>query len=264
MAVPFATADEVQERLSELARARPEGAVVFDADGTLWSHDVGWMVFELAVERQAFKPASQPALRQEAERIGLEVDPTATASSIAESLLGACRGGMYDHREVAEMQVWAYVGYTEREFRELCHDAFSTKGHEAGWHQEVLDLARWARRTGLQVGIVSASPRWVVEEATTELGFIPTEIEAGDPNLERGRIAVGMRHPLPYGPDKVIAGRRLLQSRPWLAVFGDSGFDVDMMNEAQLAIGIGDRSAMLRGLQKHPQALRLSLSEESD
>lgn len=257
MGVPFAAAAEVREQLAELAKLHPGGGVVFDADGTLWSHDVGWMVFERAIETQAFSAAAAAALRQEAQRIGLNVPLDAGANDIAQSLFSAYEGRHYHDREVAEMQVWAYVGQTEAEFRALCRDTFAAKNHEAGFHHEVLDLARWARSKNLRVGIVSASPRWVVEEATCKMGFQANEIEAGDPNFVNGRIAPGMNGPLPYGPDKVTAGRRLLQERPWLAVFGDSGFDVDMMNQALLAVGIGERPAMLAGLEAHPRAVRL-------
>jgi hypothetical protein len=64
--------------------------------------------------------------------------------------------------------------------------------------------------------------------------------------------------PLPYGPDKVTAGRTLIGEGSWLATLGDSCFDIDMMRCARLAAGIGDKPDMLRQLADLEHAVLLA------
>src|SRR5262249_29879958 len=138
-------------------------------------------------------------------------------------------------RALAELQVWAYVDFSEEELRSLSHQVLSEPDHRAGLHHEVLELAGYARDRGAFTYVVSASPRIVVEEAIAGLGFRHQDVVAGDPIWTAGRIDVGLSAPLPYGPEKARRGRNLLGQAVWLVTFGDSGFDLDMMREAQLA-----------------------------
>jgi phosphoserine phosphatase len=242
----------------------PGGGVVFDADGTLWSTDVGCTVFDYACARGLFREDSEEGLRKEAERQGISIRGPSGPNETARILQGAFRAGNYEERACAEMQVWAYAGYSEQEFRVLIREALEEGQYRRTLHADVLRIAEWSWKMGAQVNIVSASPRWVVEEAVSEFEFFSaSRIAAGDPNLEERGDVVYMRHglaaPLPYGRDKVKGGRALLQGRPWLATFGDSDFDLDMMAEAALAVGIGDKTTMLTGLSQLPNGVRLLL-----
>ncbi len=258
---PFVKIDDLKKRLAPLLEEHETAAVVFDADGTLWSHDVGCMVYDEAVRQGVFRPEAEEPLRSEALKHGLRVPAGATANEIALVLQQAWYNQSYDERSAAEMQVWAYVGFTEREFRALVRDALLKGRHEATLHHDVLQLADWVRKQGHRSCVVSASPLWVVEEATATLGFMPTEIAAGVPNTTRRGadivIQAGLAAPLPYGPDKVVAGRALLGKSRWLAALGDSDFDLHMMAEADIGVGIGEKASMLRGLAALSHCLRL-------
>lgn len=264
MTTPTLSCSAFRDRLQTLLTQSPGGAVVFDADGTLWRHDVGCMVYDLACEHRLFRPEALSALRKEVEALGLTLASDADANDAARRLQAAWRAGDYGERAAAEMQVWAYVGFSEFQFRELVREALKSGGHEGGLHLEVLALADWVRRAGGRALIVSASPKWVVEEATRDHGFAADEIAAGMPHLsEQGGtrfIQAGMPTPLPYGPDKVVAGRELLKGIPWLAALGDSSFDLEMMSEAQLAGGIGEKPEMLDGLSRLAHGVRLKLA----
>ncbi len=254
---------ELQERLERLVARHPRGALVFDADGTLWSHDVGCMVFEAAYQQGVLREAARLPLRNEARRLGLDVPDSADANVIAARLQHAYVSGEYALKATAEMQVWAYAGLSESELRGLCRQALSTERHDPGIHAEVVEIARWARARDAQVFVVSASPRIIVEEALRRLDIGAECIAAGDPNWENGRIAPGMGAPLPYGVEKARAGRRLLADSTWLATFGDSGFDVAMMHEAHLAVGLGASPELLAGLASHPNAVLLALTPQT-
>jgi len=257
---------ELKERLLPLLQESDDAAVVFDADGTLWSHDVGCMVFDEALEQNAFKEEALPALLEEARVQGVQA-ATRSVNEVARALQTAWYQGRYDEKAAAEMQVWAYVGFGESEFRELTRVALQRGQHGRTLHAEVVELAHWVRDLGKRTCIVSASPQWVVEEASRDLGFEPHEIAAGIPNTRAThgvlRIEPGLITPLPYGPRKATAGRALLGKSTWVAALGDSGFDLAMMAEAHVGVGIGNKPTLLDGLVEMSHAVRLRLGVPS-
>jgi len=256
-ALPVVDGLHVQDRIALLLDQHPGGALVFDADGTLWTHDVGCMVFDAATAAGAFKASARDRLRLEAERLGGAPKDAHSATELVRLIELTLGDGPAPEQALAELQVWAYVDFSEHELRDLCREVFQGPEHAEGLHHEVLELAAYARERGALTCVVSASPRIVVEEALHGLGFERDLMVAGDPNWKHGRIDVGLELPLPYGPEKAAAGRRLLGETVWLATFGDSGFDLDMMREATLAVGLGKKPQLLEGLRAHPNALLL-------
>jgi phosphoserine phosphatase len=174
---PFVTIEDLKARLAPLFDSYEDAAVVFDADGTLWSHDVGCMVFDEAVNEGLFREQALAPLLQEAHAHGIKVEGT-SANDAARALQRAWYTRSYDERSTAEMQVWAYVGFTEQEFRALVNHALEKGKHKETLHGAVVQLADWVQAQGRRACIVSASPLWVVEEATTDLGIAPAEITA--------------------------------------------------------------------------------------
>lgn len=255
--LPVVDSTEVREQIARLLDVHPEGALVFDADGTLWTHDVGCMVFDAAATTGAFKDSSRPRLRHEAERLGEVPSGDQSATELIRLIETALVARSGAEQALAELQVWAYVDFSEEELRAFCRDVFRDPAHRAGLHHDVLELAAFARERGALTCVVSASPRIVVEEALFGLGFQKEHVVAGEPKWRAGRIDIGLDAPLPYGPEKATRGRRLLGETAWLATFGDSGFDLDMMREAALAVGLGHKPQLLEGLRQHPNALLL-------
>lgn len=260
---PFVNLSDLKERLSSLFEMYEDAAVVFDADGTLWSHDVGCMVFDEAVKEGLFREEALAPLNEEARARGLFA-PGKNANEVARSLQQAWYSNLYNERAAAEMQVWAYVGFTETEFRALVNQALENGKHQETFHDTVVELVRWIQEQGRRACVVSASPLWVVEEAVRALNIPPREIAAGVPNVDAHcgvrTIRAGMAAPLPYGPEKVRAGRALLGKSRWLAALGDSDFDLHMMAEAEIGVAIGNKAAMLEGLTALPHAVRLKLA----
>lgn len=256
-APPVVDGPAVRQRLARLLDQHPGGALVFDADGTLWTHDVGCMVYDAAAAAGAFKASARERLGLEAQRLGEAPRDHHSATELVRLIELSLLGGHAAERALAELQVWAYVDFSEQELRDLCREVFQGGGHADGLHHEVLELAAYARDRGALTCVVSASPRIVVEEALRGLGFEKDLVVAGDPNWKHGRIDVGLEVPLPYGPEKAARGRRLLGETVWLATFGDSDFDLDMMREAALAVGLGEKPRLLEGLRAHPNALLL-------
>lgn len=244
--------------MEPLLLEQPGGALIFDADGTLWAHDVGSAVFNEACREAAFSAQAGEALREELSLAGISYPSQAGPVKLGELLLEAYFRRAISEKRVAEIQVWIYAGLTEAELRSLTQRALKRQLHSAGIFPGVRALIEHARTLGATLGIVSASPRLVVEEASRELGFESEMVAGGIPCKLGDRIAPGMAEPLPYGPVKATVGRRLVGSKAWVATFGDSGFDLDMMRAAQLAVGIGEKPGLLAGLKQIPHSVRFS------
>jgi phosphoserine phosphatase len=99
----------------------------------------------------------------------------------------------------------------------------------------VANVLRGLAAAGVDVAIVSASNRWVIEVAVAELGVSPDRVVAVDLVRDGGRLSSVVAQPMPNGAGKVQAIDRHLGRRPVLA-FGNSVHDVPMLESAALGV----------------------------
>lgn len=248
--------EELQRALADLLRRSPRGLVAFDADGTLWSDDVGCLTFDRAVEDGFLREEARQALASAARAEGLDVDSKADANEIGRLISQAHAAGRFDEQHAAELQVWAYAGHRLQDVRDFSQMVLETRKRQATTQKDVVRLATFARSLGARLLVVSASPRWIVEQAVTALGFAPHEVIGGEAEEVEGRLFPRLCAPLPYGQEKVRSARRLAPDTPWLAAFGDSAFDVPMLVEAQLGVALGTKDSLDRALALLPQIVR--------
>lgn len=251
-------------RLEELARTtKSPAALVFDADGTLWTGDVGVDVFTQACEQGLLRDEAKRALIAEIVEHGLAGelqlegrDPEdADVNLLGRELQRALERGAYPEQAATEMQVWAYAGWTERELREHTRRTLAQRQHLSRIHHLLLPVLLWARAARIRTVIVSASPQVVVEEAARDLGFDAADIVGGRAKMDEDGYLPALEEPLPYGAGKVRAGAALLGNAEWLAVFGDSGFDAEMLSQAKLPVLVRPRSALLARVAELPRAV---------
>ncbi len=251
-------------RLERLAAdAKGPAALVFDADGTLWAGDVGSDTFTQAFTERLLREDARSALLAEVEAHGLGADlelqgarpEDADANLLAQEIQRAFDEGRYSERATSELQVWAYAGWTEGELREHTRRTLKRRRHLSQIRHTLLPVILWAREARLRAVIVSASPQIVVEEAARDLGFGPEDIVAGRGQAADGVLLPALAGSLPYGPDKVRAGKRLLGNVAWLAAFGDSDFDAEMLSESKLPVLVRPRPALLERLGQLPRAV---------
>lgn len=242
----------VDELFSRLERALDEGrgVLAFDADGTLWSGDVGEDVFLHACAHGLLKPDATEALRELAREHGLpEVNDSNTQ---ALALFEAYRAGVLPERRVCEMMAWAFAGWRQAALADLVSEILHTARLEARWYEPVRQVLAWAREHTLPVVVVSASPDFVIRVATTPLGFGPNEIAATRPAIEAGALAPRLAAPVPYAEDKPRALRALHPDAPLLAAFGDNVFDLALLREARLPVAVRPKPALAERLESLP------------
>lgn len=236
------SASGVIERLTELGAGSAAGVLAFDADGTLWSGDVGEDVFELAVNRGLLREDAADALRHEATRYDLS--SAGSANEIAERLFEAYLARAYPEREVCAMMSWCYAGFSRSELLELARHAFAETDLADRLHRELEPIFEFARSAGLRTVVVSASPEPIVR-AAVELWAIGAEhVTACRAAEEAERILPSLAAPVPYAEHKPVALRALVGEAPLLGSFGDNVFDIELLRAARLGVAIRPKPAL--------------------
>ncbi len=248
--------DELILELERRLRAERPSALAFDADGTLWSGDVGEDVFRFAVKAGRLREAARAAIEHEATTRGFAAfsDVNATAEQLFEAYLDH----RYPEREMCELMTWCFAGHTLAEMQQLTAEALLATDHAERLHRELGPVLQFARGRGVRTIVISASPRVTVELAASTWGFSATDIAASTPLVVSGVIQPRMDGALPYAAAKCIAGRALLGTTHWLASFGDNVFDLEMLREAELGVAVRPKEALRARLEEVPGVLLLS------
>lgn len=233
---------ELVRELTGRMRGDLPNALSFDADGTLWSGDVGEDVFRYAIAHGRLREAARAELERQAQLRGFvrSADVNATAQRLFEAYLE----GNYLEREICELMTWCYAGFSVQEMAELVRDALAAAKHSERLNEELRPILEFARERKLRTIVVSASPRITVEIAASVWGFAAQDIAAATPRVVSGVIVAEMAAPVPYGADKCVAGRALLGHSHWLGAFGDNVFDMEMLQEAEVGVAVRPKPAL--------------------
>ncbi|MEO8904575.1 MAG: HAD family hydrolase [Polyangiaceae bacterium] len=250
MSAQLITPEALNARFEPYFQAGSSCALAFDADGTLWSGDVGDDVFRFAVAHGRLREAARAALEQQATTRGFDTfaDVNATARHLFEAYVD-CR---YPERDMCELMTWCYAGHTLEEMRALVGEALAAANHANRLHEEVRPVLEHARARGVRTVVISASPRPTVEVAAGVWGFAPRDIAASTPRVAQGTICAEMDGAVPYAASKCSAGRALLGSARWVASFGDNVFDLEMLGEAEIGVAVRPKPALEARLHEVP------------
>jgi len=232
----LASRDLVSARLQALLLERGDGVLAFDADGTLWSGDVGEDVFHLAVKHAALHEAAGPELARVAEQYG--IPSQGNPSQIARRLFDAYLSGTFPERDVCAMMSWCYAGWSVAELRAFARRAFDETNLRGRLFQGLAFVFDLAKEHGIRTLVVSASPQAIVEEAVAEWGLDAQDVVACRPALEGDVILPALAAPVPYAGEKPTALARATGGRGILASFGDNVFDFELLRAARLAVAV--------------------------
>ncbi len=228
--------EQVIARIDELRRSHGPGVVAFDGDGTLWSGDVGEDFFHAMVARGRFEPPAVEAMRREADEF--RVDGVSKGASLAARLYEAYQAGAFPEERICELMAWGCAGWTRGEVDALAHEVVDRTPFEPRLHREALHVLEWARGCGIEVFLVSASPRAVVELAAARIGIDSAHVVAADPVWGGESMRAEVKRPIPYGPGKVVRLVERAGERPLLAAFGDNLFDIPLLRHARVPVAV--------------------------
>lgn len=239
-------AEELLRRMVPLVAAHAGGVVAFDADGTLWSGDVGEDFFFHFLEHA---PLLEPAARGISELAAAHgVARGSDARATVDAIWRAYRADAFPEDVVCELVTWCAAGRTRDEVEALARAAVAPE-LVSRLRSELTPVLEWVRGADVEPWVVSASPRFVVEAALAAVGArvpVPRErVVAVEPRWEGDVMVADVHRPISYAEGKVACLRERIGARPLVAAFGDSGFDAAMLSFAKLGVAIHPKPALL-------------------
>jgi HAD superfamily phosphoserine phosphatase-like hydrolase len=201
----------------------------FDADGTLWSEDIGE-----AFLRWLLAGPLEPLVVQEPRLYEIYEERV--------------------RKNLTEGYGWAVqlmAGLPEKDVQRWA------KQHAAAWpnyRHAMIDLTRGLADAGLEVWIVSASNHWVIAAAAARIGIDPSRTIAIRTEVVKGKLTDRLVAPIPCEGGKVKAIDKWIGQRPDLAV-GDGLGDLAMLEVSTRPLVVGSRLAknapLVRRAQEH-------------
>jgi len=250
--VELLTAEAIVERVEKAHAEAPTGVLAFDGDGTLWSGDVGEDFFEAVVECGRFEPVSVAAMCAVGRAAGLPGMDAEHGGGVA--IARALFAGYLEHKVaedvICEVIASMCAGWREGAVVELA--AAVAAKVETRRRTELRVVIDWARANAVEVFLVSASPRPVVEASGAAWGFDREHVLAATARFADGVMQADVERPIPYGPGKITQLRARIGDRPLLAAFGDNVFDVPMLEAAHVAVAVEPKQRLLARLEQMP------------
>jgi len=248
-------AADVLSRLEALHAEKPGGAAAFDGDGTLWSGDVGEDFFFAFVEHGDIREPAQRALAELARARGFE--PKGDGSQLARRHFAAYERGEFPEELICEVIAWLPAGWGTEELAKWTRTMLTAPAVRSRFQEETLSVLEGARRLGIEVFVISASPRAVVEVAAVVAGVDAKHVLAATPGTKADRVEARIAKRIPYGAGKVEHLRAAIGERPLLVACGDNVFDVDMLCEAAIPCAVRPKERLLACAEKVPGLRRL-------
>lgn len=217
--------------------------LAFDADGTLWSGDIGNDLFEALLLGRAIRQDAYEALLAEARFSGVSLHGDAT--DLGRALYEAHWTGQYPEERAFAMMAWAFAGYTLAEARAFAADVFARVGLRERLHRFLEPILEWARAEDVPVWVVSASPLFAVQMGVSLLGILPENVVAMQPRVLGDRIAPELAAPAVYGPAKPTSFFAACPGRELLGAFGDSSYDAALLAASRVPVAVRPKPGLL-------------------
>jgi phosphoserine phosphatase len=255
--VQIQSPDEILARILDAARARPGGVAATDGDGTLWSGDVGEDVFLAFIERGRVAPPAAEAIAREAREHGL--DATGPAIAVARRIYDAYVAHRFPEERVCELMTWCFAGWTREELTAFARAVAARARVVERLHEELGEVLAGVRDAGIEIVLVSASPRAIVEAAARFVdGVTFAHVVAATPRWNGSAMMPDVERPIPYGPGKVRGLRAAIGAREIYAAFGDNAFDVSMLGEASVPVAVRPKDALRARAGEVPALVELA------
>lgn len=182
-----------------------EAKAVFDADGTLWSNDLGEAFLKWLIEHKKLPFADY------SKDIYKEYEELVTED--------AGKGFVF--------AVTLMKGIDEKDLKEWSEDFFSNNFKENVFPKQK-ELIKRLRDAGVDVWIVSASNVWSIEGAATYMGVEPSHVIAMKVEVTDGKLTDKIIPPVLHRTGKVEAIKKYIGEKVDF-VCGNSMSDYDML-----------------------------------
>jgi phosphoserine phosphatase len=229
-----------------------------DADGTLWDGDVGLALFEAVLAEDAIRDAAREGLAEEARSFGL--DDQGSTHALATRLFAFYNDDKYPLDRAFAMMAWVFAGYTLAEMDAFAKRVLTAQRYDDRIRPNMRAMVEGARALGLEVWVVSASCVAAVNAGVASLGITHERVVAMTPKTIGNVIASGIEGPVVYGAGKVKALNAACGKARILAAFGDSGWDAEMLREAELPGLVSPAKGLLEIASTIPRAFILAPS----
>ncbi len=248
---------DIAQSIEDAARSAPGGAIAFDGDGTLWSGDIGEDFFHALLEDGVHDAAHDALVREAAAE---NLDTSGGAVAVAHRIHAAYVAGTFSEERVCEIMTWVAAGRSRTALDRFCGEVVSAIKLRERLHDEAVRVVEHARRVGIEVFLVSASPRAIVEQAARVVGIeLANTIAVREVCDDAGIVQTEVERPISYGPGKVTRLReRIGEGRPLYAAFGDNAFDVPMLRAAHLPVAIRPKARLVDRAHEVPALVVLA------
>jgi HAD superfamily phosphoserine phosphatase-like hydrolase len=207
------TASPSSVLIDSVLRLRPTLAV-FDCDGTLWAGDAGERFFDWELNRGVLAP---DIVRWARERYA------------------EYKAGKVSEDDMCGEMVTLHKGLKEAEVLRLSKEFFEEKFVQ-NIFPEMRQLISELQDSGCDIWAVSSTNEWVIGEAMKHFGIPQGKILATSVEIENGIITDRLiRVPSGIGKPKAILE---VIGRPPDAAFGNSRWDVEMLQIARYAVAV--------------------------
>jgi HAD superfamily hydrolase (TIGR01490 family) len=213
--------DSPEAFLATVLSLNPKTAA-FDCDGTLWAGDSGVKFFNWEIQQ------------------GL-IDTEVAQAAMA-------RYDEYLAGRVSEDDICAYMVQIHRGLRvdviEEAVERFVAEQVVPDFFPEMKSLVDELRQQGCDIWAVSSTNSWVVEAAVKTVGISADRVLAVRADVVNGVVTDGVGE-ITSGAGKATALKRALKA-PLEASFGNSIFDLEMLEMAQRAFPVNPTAELLR------------------
>ena len=199
--------------IDSVLRLRPTLAV-FDCDGTLWAGDAGERFFDWELNRGVLAP---------------------DIAGWARERYAEYKAGKVSEDDMCGEMVTLHKGLKEAEVLRLSKEFFE-KNFMQNIFPEMRQLVSELQNSGCDIWAVSSTNEWVIGEAMQHFGIPQKKILAASVEIENGVITDRLiRVPSGIGKPKAILE---VIGRPPDAAFGNSRWDVEMLQIARYAVAV--------------------------
>lgn len=246
------------EQLDKFYEARDPAqrfVMLSDADGTLWSGDIGMDFLHAGLKARIFRDEVLPYAQAMANEFAIAVRSEIHAQ--LETFDEAYKVDAVTDEGMVILCAAAFAGLQQSALQQFAAEVVLSLNLESRLHAEVRPIFHWAKERDIPVWVVSASPREVVVEGAKLLGIAEDRIIGVEAHCEQSVRATKLVQPIPYGPGKRQAIEARLTKSRVLAAFGDNYWDTAMLEMAEFPLAIRAKPRLLANAPQLPKLKQL-------